>query len=283
MGNFQYIFSNYYNKTICNENCGSDGFKKNFWCYKCDDKYHGNPGCVGEKGCEYISANDQLNCNECKVGYFQYTHGQCFQCKEGSKACLECHMNTTENKFECDKCIEGYYVNSKKKCEVITCDEHPEVTPGCIICSDKLSEYKSQGKCQACKEGYLKGKDGTCIHCKAKKNGGPACELCEYAKNENGEETNNIICKHCPGGFITSEGKCYKCKDELENGCQNCTLKVNEIDKTEKLICTNCFNNYILTENKELDNSLHDSEENEDEEEIDNLSTKEEKEKINKE
>ena len=36
-----------------------------------------------------------------------------------------------------------------------------------------------------------------------------------------------------------------------ENGCQNCTLKVNELDQTEKLVCTNCINDryYILTNN----------------------------------
>ena len=75
---------------ICDENCEADGFKKYYWCYKCEDKYFGNPGCVGEKGCTYISDNDQLNCNECKVGYFEYTPGQCFHCKEGDKHCKEC-------------------------------------------------------------------------------------------------------------------------------------------------------------------------------------------------
>ena len=249
IGNFIMNFSETYNKEICNINCEPDAFMKNFWCYKCDDKFFGNPGCVREKGCEYISSNDQLNCNECKVGYFQYTHGQCFQCKEGSAPCLECHVNTEQNRFECDKCIDGYFINDDKKCQVITCDEHPEVTPGCIICIDKLDEYKSQKKCQACKEGYFKTKDGTCINCKAKNNGGPACELCEYALDEDGNETDNIKCKYCPEGFLTTDGKCYRCEDELEDGCQNCTLKVNDVDKTEKLICTNCYNNYILSNN----------------------------------
>ncbi|MBO6243130.1 MAG: hypothetical protein J6O41_00975, partial [Clostridia bacterium] len=152
--------------------------------------------------------------------------------------------------FECEKCLDGYFVNKNKKCELITCDEHPEVTPGCIICIDKLTQYKSEGKCQVCKEGYFKTKDETCVHCKAKKNGGPGCELCEYAKDEDGNDTDEIICSYCPGGFLTSDGKCYNCKDELENGCQNCTLKVNEVDHTEKLVCTNCINkNYTLTNN----------------------------------
>ena len=247
--NFQLIFSDTYNKKICDINCASDEFKKNNFCYKCEDVKVGNPGCVGSSGCQYISSNGQLNCNECKVGYFRFTFGQCFSCRNESSACLECHLNSTNNRFECDKCIDGYFINEENKCQIISCDVHPEVTPGCIICSDKLSEYKALGKCQACKEGYFKAKDGTCIHCKAEKNGGPACELCGYEINTEGIETDNIVCKHCPGGFLTSEGKCYKCLDELEDGCQGCTLKVNNIDKTEKLICTDCKGNYVLSKN----------------------------------
>ena len=255
IGNFKFIFSDKYNKNICDENCEADAFKKNFWCYKCEDKDFGNPGCVGEKGCEYISDNDQLNCKECKVGYFKYTYGQCFQCKEGDKYCTECHFNETADRFECEKCIDGYFVNQNKKCQLITCNEYPEVTPGCIICDDKLTQYKSEGKCQACREGYFKTKDETCIHCKAKKNGGPGCELCGYDQDEDGNDTDDIICKYCPEGFLTTDGKCYNCKDELENGCRNCTLKVNEIDQTEKLVCTKCINDeddyyyYILSNN----------------------------------
>ena len=250
-GNFEFIFSDTYNRNICNKKCKQNSFNKNFWCYACDDKYFGNPGCLEEKGCEYISDNDQLNCNECNVGYFQYTYGQCFQCKEIDKYCKECHFNETANRFECEKCIDGYLVNENKRCQIITCDEYPEVMPGCVICSDKLNQYKSEGKCQACKEGFYKTKEGTCVHCKAKKNGGPGCQLCDYGKDEEGNDINKIVCKHCPEGFLTSDGKCYRCRDELENGCRNCTLKVNEIDQTEKLVCTQCQNeqDYILSNN----------------------------------
>ena len=127
----------------------------------------GNPGCVLEKGCEYKSANDQLNCNECKTGYFQYTFGQCFKCDLGSPPCKECHINSVLNRFECDKCIDGYLLNKDKKCELITCDIHPEVTPGCILCTDKLEELKPQNKCQACSNGFFKTKNESCVYCKA--------------------------------------------------------------------------------------------------------------------
>ena len=178
-------------------------FNKNEWCYECTDPNVGNPGCVLEKGCEYFEKNDQLNCNECKTGYFKYKN-QCFQCGEGSPPCQECHMS--EN-FECDKCMDGYFVNNQKKCQLITCDEHPEVMPGCIICSDKLKEFSQAKKCQACREEFFKTKDETCVYCKAKKNGGPACEICEYATDAEGNETKDIRCKVCPdGSFLTSDG-----------------------------------------------------------------------------
>ena len=249
IGNFEFVFSSIYNKEVCDLICQSDSFKKNYWCYKCDDKYVGNPGCIKEKGCKYYSDNDELDCNECKIGYFEYTTGQCFQCKFGNPQCVECHFNTS---FECDKCIDGYFVNDEKKCQLITCDEHPEVMPGCIICSDKLKEFSQAKKCQACREEFFKTKDETCVYCKAKKNGGPACEVCEYAIDEEGKETKEIRCKFCAeGSFLTSDGKCYSCKDELEDGCQNCTLLMNEADKSEKLICTKCINDrdFNLTSN----------------------------------
>ena len=241
IGNFKLIFNNGYNKEVCDVICQDDSFKKNNWCYKCDDKKVGNPGCVREKGCDYFSGNDQLNCRECKVGYFEYTTGQCFQCKIGNPPCIECHFNKDKDRFECDKCMDGYFVNEEKKCQLITCDEHPEVMPGCVICSDKLKEFKQAKKCQSCIEGFFKTKDETCFYCRARKNGGPACDICEYVIDEEGKETNDIRCKVCPdGSFLTSDGKCYNCYDELENGCQNCTIKIDEADKTEKLICKSC-------------------------------------------
>ena len=222
--------------------------KKNYRCYKCWDRYWGNPGCAENMGCDYQSSNDQLNCRECKVGYYQYSYGQCFSCQLGSKQCLECHMNDTAKRFECDKCVDGYFVNKDKKCELITCNEYPEVMPGCIICSDKIDIYKREGKCQACKDGYFKTKNETCVHCKAEKNGGPACELCEHEENAQGNDTDNVVCKYCPG-FLTEDGKCYKCEDELENGCKNCSIKVNSFSQKERLLCDECKDDYILSEN----------------------------------
>ena len=244
--NFPLIYSNKYNQNICDSKCESDSFLKNNWCYKCDDKYYGNIGCVASKGCNYISSNDQLVCNECKEGFFEYTKGQCFSCSKENIPCKKCHVNSNSI-FECDICMDGYVLNEKtKKCELITCEEYPEITPGCIICKDKYEEYKSKNKCQSCKNGFFKTKNESCIYCKARKNGGPKCEQCEYEIDENGNEIDKIKCKYCPNNNILSnDGKCYNCKDELGQNCDSCKFNIEE-DNKEKLICTSCSNNYVL-------------------------------------
>ena len=209
--NYQFINSETYNKKICDDKCDSVSFLKKDWCYKCDDKYYGNPGCVLERGCSYTASNDELDCNECKDGYFKYSQGQCYSCAYENKGCSKCHFNNEDPKgFECDECIEGYQKNAQtKKCEIIKCNEYPEVTQGCIICDNNLSTLKPKNECEACKEGFFKTKDKSCVYCKARKNGGPACEQCIYETDEDGNETNNIKCEYCPkGSVLSSDGKC---------------------------------------------------------------------------
>ena len=249
IGYFKFIFNNIYNKEVC-ETCLDDSFRKNDWCYKCDDKNVGNPGCVREIGCDYYSAHDRLDCRECKVGYFEYTIGQCFQCEISDPRCTKCHFNNELDRFECDKCMDGYFINNEKICQLIVCDEHPEIMPGCVICTDKLNEYIPVKKCQSCISGFFKTKDDTCFYCKAEKNGGPACEICEYLIDEEGNETNDIRCKICSErNFLTSDGKCYNCQEELGYDCQNCELKKDENNKTEKLVCKTCYKEHNLTSN----------------------------------
>ena len=189
-----------------------------------------------------------MNCNECEKGYFKYTYGQCFSCQNENHLCLECHINYETSKYECDKCIDGYIVNEKtKKCEPISCDEYPEISPGCIICNNKIDEYKKLNKCQFCGEGFFKTKNDSCIFCKAKNNGGPACELCEYKKDENGNDSDEIKCKFClSNNILNSDGRCFNCKDELGQECTNCAFIKTDDNYTEILECTKCSNNYNL-------------------------------------
>ncbi len=180
--------------------CNSDSFSKDTkWCYKCDDYKVGTPGCDEKEGCKYFPANDQLNCRKCKDGYFGYTEGQCFLCSSIIPKCDKCHYNTTSEKLICDSCINSIYALNpqKNECQLNECEEYPEISPGCIICNDKLNEYKENKKCQRCKYGYFKTKDEKCIYCSSEQYGGPGCFECGYETDANGIETDNIMCKGC--------------------------------------------------------------------------------------
>ena len=235
------------NNNICE--CNPDSFGKyNQKCYKCDDVNYGSPGCNAEKGCSnYYYSNDQLNCNECKDGYFNFTEGQCFSCSFEINNCEKCHYDNSKNKLICDKCPNGYSYNSiNNKCETKNCEEYPEIYEGCIICEENRDEYISNKKCHKCKTGYFKTKDEQCVHCMSEKYGGPNCYKCKYELNEDEEETNNIICDYCPkkDHLLSSDGKCYFCKSMTPN-CEECGF-IKNADNTEKLSCTLCNPGYYL-------------------------------------
>ena len=242
--------SNLNESAICQ--CDSDSFGKyDEWCYKCDDKYYGNPGCNISEGCQYYYPNDQLDCNQCKINFFPYTRGQCYSCEFEIENCNQCHFDESNQTLICDKCEEGYtYVSNEKKCLLINCEEYPEIYPGCIICDNQLEEYKSKKICHSCKNGYFKTKENTCIYCRSENYGGPSCFKCGYE-----EDTNNIACQHCPihNHLLTSDGKCYNCKlNSLNQNCQLCKLVKG--DKGEKLQCTLCDPGYSLNDNGECIN-----------------------------
>ena len=216
--------------------CSSDSFGKfSEWCYKCNDRFNGNPGCNAEKGCKYYSSNDQLNCNECADGYFEYTDGQCYSCSDEIKGCEECHVSEVGGvKAICDSCPYGYSYNSDlKKCELKNCEYYPEISEGCMICEEKREEFITNKKCHRCKAGFLKTKDEQCVNCRTEENGGPDCLKCAY-------NLGNIVCDYCPdfGHALNSDRKCYKCQNRIKN-CELCKFIKND-DDTEKLTCTFC-------------------------------------------
>ena len=77
---------------------------------KCDDEDKGKPGCYH---CEYFTANDELDCEECGVGYFNFKK-QSMYCIEGTNNCDECHFDENLNKFICDVCKKDYYLENNK-------------------------------------------------------------------------------------------------------------------------------------------------------------------------
>ena len=175
--------------------CSNDSFGiNNEWCVKCDEEKEGNPGCLAEKGCNYNNNYSYPKCNACKDGYYlnnYFEKGKCFLCSKNIRHCEKCHFNEKKFKLECDSCSSIYLLNNNTNvCELNECQEYPEISPGCIICNDKLEEYKSKKICQSCKYGYFKTKEGKCIYCRSEKYGGPTCYECGY-------EQDNIICQDC--------------------------------------------------------------------------------------
>ena len=226
-------------KQVCECNSDSIG-ERNIFCYKCDDEILGNPGCLASEGCEYRIGNNQFICNKCKSNYFEFTKGQCFDCFNEIEFCNKCKLNEND-KFICENCMDNFIYNVyDNKCE-LNCEEHLDISPGCIICNE---EYKLKGKCQACKPGYFKTNNETCIYCRSEKYGGPACSIC--GSNASDE---NILCVNCTGKdkALNSKGKCYKCQDELFNECTSCKFILN--GNEEKLVCILCKEGYYLDYN----------------------------------
>ena len=221
--------------------CDHDSFgKRNLFCYKCDDENYGSLGCEANEGCEYRTENWQLNCNKCKSNYFEFTNGQCYACSEEWEFCNKCHLDD-EDQIVCDECIDNLVYNKyEKRCE-LNCQEYPDVAPGCIICNE---EYKSKRKCQACKPGYFKTDDESCVFCRGEKYGGPACDNC--IKDE---KDSSIICENCEGYdlVMNSKGKCYFSPEGLMDNCANYRFK--KIGDEEKFVCAFCKDGYYLDTN----------------------------------
>ena len=228
------------NQMVCPEVCDDDSFYLYKSCYKCDDKLFGNPGCLPESRCTFDYDNNHLNCNQCKEGYFLLSSGGCSPCSSKNIGCKKC-ADSNEYNFICDDCLDEYTLNSSNLCEPIKIDQYLEIIPGCLINEDNINEYQKESKCQYCKEGFFKTKEETCIYCKSSNYGGHGCEQCAY------DDDNQIKCIYCPkGNVLDSNGKCLKCKEELGEGCSNCKYILDEEYESNKLICTECINDYYL-------------------------------------
>ena len=226
--------------------CNSDCFGRNGLCYKCDDKNYGDIGCKASKGCKINQYGYNFVCNECKEGYY-LKNEKCNFCSNEIYNCQKCHLDINTSAVKCDECKDIYTLNTffdnstnstKDECVLNNCKEYPEISPGCVICDDKLDEYKKNKKCQSCKYGYFKTKEESCVYCRSEKYGGPACYECEYEEDKDGKETDNIICKDCFSSnsytsdsfnsIISSDGKCYSYKYDLSELCMICDFSKDE-------------------------------------------------------
>ena len=248
--NYRFIWSDEYQKNICDNKCAYDNFF-NYdldirGCYKCDDESGGGQiGCDPKYGCSYIAADNHLYCNSCKNKYFLYDW-QCLNCSKKDINCIECDYNITKQKFKCNRCKDNtFFINKEGFCQKLTYDEYPENSVGCILPVNNYTIYLENKKCFSCKYGFFKTREETCIYCKARKNGGPKCDECQYIIDENGIETNRINCKICNESvnMLSPIGKrCYRCEDEVGPGCAKCTFEVG----TERVICEKCEEDYVI-------------------------------------
>ena len=240
---FRFIWSEEYQKNICDDQCESDHFFNDnldiMGCYKCDNESGGGQiGCYPKTGCSYVAADNHLYCNSCKNGYYLYDW-QCLPCSTKDNNCIECDFNITEKKFKCNKCINNtFYVNNETGlCDIITYDEYPEVTAGCILPINNYTTYINNSKCFDCKYGFFKTKEESCIYCKARKIGGPKCDECQYKNGKYG----SLNCKICQNdNMLSSTKRCYNCEDEVGPGCKKCGFE------NEDLICEECKEDYYL-------------------------------------
>ena len=257
------------NKCFCN----SDSFSKDniTSCFKCNDAKEGNPACDESSGCEYSSFNEIVTCKKCKEGYYEKSEGQCSLCLSSIAHCGKCHYDVDNQIPICDECMNSVYIlnTTDNLCLLNDCDEYPEISPGCIICKDKLKDYKDNKKCQRCKYGYFKTKDEKCVYCSSEKYGGIGCHECGY-------EGSNILCKECYSDFelkttytsyyagdyyssyyykpiinddtkspsLSNSGKCFDCSIQFGGTCRECQLVNNA--GTETLKCISCIEGYYL-------------------------------------
>ena len=250
--NYPFIWSEKYKQYICNSECESDCFfNKNLdplgnfkGCTKCDDEEaEGQIGCNSTQGCNYNIEDNHFYCQSCKTGYFKFDW-QCLHCSRKDGNCTKCHFNNAENRFKCDECVDKFFINKTSYlCDLITYDEYPEITAGCILPINNHTLYEKSNKCFSCKYGFFKTKDESCIYCKARKNGGPKCDECQYIINEHGIETDKINCRNCPSdNMLSPSGKCYNCLDEVGPGCKRCKF----VEETEEVICEECEEDYEM-------------------------------------
>jgi hypothetical protein len=228
--------------------CDYDSFGfKNLFCYKCDDEYHGNPGCEIEEGCDYRPQNEQINCHKCRSDYYEFTYGQCLPCSIELEFCNKCHLDEN-SQFICDGCLENFIYNKYEKVCELNCQEYPDISPGCVVCNE---EYKSKRKCNACKPGYFKLENESCVNCRTKEYGGPACDRC--AKNEN---DGTIFCVSCEGQdkVLNSKGKCYFAPIYTTNECSTYKFKGN--GNEQEIVCAFCNDGFYLDSNGNCVNFL---------------------------
>ena len=199
---------------LCNKNdCKEGYYNLNGICFNCSD---GSYGC---SKCTYESKYDEkFKCQECISNEFQIdkNDNQCYHCYY-KEYCEKCHFSEDQISI-CDKCYEGFYLNSENKCQ--KCKNNIIIPNGvCRICSDNENDYNS-GNC-SCNSYYALNDDSICVPCPHN------CPYCEFNKFSKKTE-----CIKCDSGFVVNNNKtCSFCGE----GCEYCII--NEGKNPNCLIC----------------------------------------------
>ena len=203
---------------ICRKNYFTPDGKK---CYKCDNKNYGLPGCKGECSFSIYRQNPILCEGECKEGYIESSQGLCEPCGSVNKGCLKCHYEDNyptnyiglkrARRFQCDLCEYGYISSEEGNC---------------LSCYYDFNMYY----CNKCAKDEKTGKV-KCIECKQ-----------NYFLNEDGD------CDYCIIYAVIMNDKCIYCDDTNNGGIKGCSLCKKD-ENSDKIICKECFEDYILFSN----------------------------------
>ena len=187
--------------------------------------------------------------NNCEISY----RGNCVKCKDNFilvgddnsiKVCLSLNSENLKNcetintiNGSCEKCKNGYYLNSGDKRCITTPNCYESIFGDCQKCNNGYYLYKKENKCikqnesftqcketvdgkicDICDEGYYFDEDGKCIGIKNCLKGGK-----------------NNICKKCNEGYF------------LSKNLQSCTQEKNCFYGYQNLgICSKCIENYYI-------------------------------------
>ena len=221
------------------EDCTYNAITTNSPCSKCRQGYYLNPltsiciSCSGNYNgtycqlCDYsldnISNNYNYKCSKCIDGYGVIIGvNSCTFCSLPN--CLQCIYDPIKNKYICDNCASGYYLESYGNCSYCG-DSH------CTTCNK--TEFSLT--CTACNSGYYLNSSKKCAPCA---NAGIGCAECSV------DENLEPICSKCIDStyfFNDTTNNCVPC-NTLVASCSKCA---NDIS-SNSILCFSCNNNYYL-------------------------------------
>ena len=205
-------------------------------CKKCEINYYpdANGGCSYSEGCEISYRGECLQCEEDYI-----LVGKDENIKMCKSLSIEIYKNCEHINLEtgmCDKCEEGYFLNSEQKCtKVEFCKE--SIYGNCISCKYSYYYDKKEDKCKKKDDNFY------FFFCKQTIDG-EHCDICDegYFLDESGIcvptkyclESDKLICQKCIPGYYLSDNNCCSITD-------NCYY----VD-IFSFICTFCQKNYYL-------------------------------------